>query len=74
MEYLRSIGVTTIAYSKVAVGIKQVLEYIDSNLPEREKIDVEDTISCFNYYPNGDINVNEIFPYESFSNLFWNMV
>ena len=28
IEYLKSIGVTTIAYSKVAVGIEQVLEYI----------------------------------------------
>jgi len=29
IEYLKDIGVTTIAYSKVAVGIKQVLEYIE---------------------------------------------
>ena len=29
IEYLRDIGVSTIAYSKVAVGIKQVLEYIE---------------------------------------------
>lgn len=28
IEYLRSIGVSTIEYSKVAVGIKQVIEYI----------------------------------------------
>ena len=28
IEYLKNIGVTTIAYSKVAVGIEQVLEYI----------------------------------------------
>jgi len=28
IEYLRNIGVTTIAYSKVAIGIEQVLEYI----------------------------------------------
>ena len=29
IEYLKGIGVTTIEYSKVAVGIKQVLEYIE---------------------------------------------
>lgn len=29
IEYLRKIGVKTIAYSKVAVGIEQVLEYIE---------------------------------------------
>ena len=29
IEYLKGIGVTTIAYSKVAVGIEQVLEYIE---------------------------------------------
>ena len=28
LEFLKSIGVNTIAYSKVAVGVKQVLEYI----------------------------------------------
>jgi len=28
IEYMRQIGITTIAYSKVAVGIEQVLEYI----------------------------------------------
>lgn len=28
LDYAKSIGITTIAYSKVAVGIKQVLEYI----------------------------------------------
>lgn len=28
LEYAKKIGITTIAYSKVAVGVKQVLEYI----------------------------------------------
>ncbi len=28
IEYMRQIGITTIAYSKVAVGIEQVIEYI----------------------------------------------
>ena len=46
IEYMRSIGISTIAYSKVAVGIKQVLEYIKEigNLREELPYDIDGAV------------------------------
>lgn len=38
IEYLRNIGVSTIAYSKVAVGVSQVIEYIEEIGRMRESL------------------------------------
>ena len=46
IEYLRNIGVTTIAYSKVAVGVEQVLEYITEigNLRDTLPYDIDGAV------------------------------
>ena len=50
LEYLRGIGVTTIAYSKVAVGTKQVLEYIEEigSLRETLPYDIDGAVVKIN--------------------------
>ena len=46
IEYMRQIGITTIAYSKVAVGIEQVLEFIKEigELRERLPYDIDGAV------------------------------
>ena len=50
IDYLKNIGVTTIAYSKVAVGIKQVLEYIEEigNLRDSLPYDIDGAVVKIN--------------------------
>jgi len=46
LEYARKIGITTIAYSKVAVGVEQVLEYITEigNLRDSLPYDIDGAV------------------------------